>query len=67
MELPRKGVARSVKSKLSRRSLPRGRFPGSPHHVQQLVGSDGTDLKVLFEITELGREYLKLRDNTSPS
>jgi hypothetical protein len=32
-----------------------------------LVNSDQTDLKVLFEITELGHQYLSLRDNTSPS
>jgi len=32
-----------------------------------LVGSDGNDLKIMFEITDLGLEYLKLRDNTSSS
>jgi hypothetical protein len=32
-----------------------------------LVNADQTDLKTLFEITELGHQYLKLRDITSPS
>ncbi|MEB3020386.1 hypothetical protein [[Mycobacterium] crassicus] len=32
-----------------------------------LVGADQTDLKTLFEITELGHQYLKLRDSTSPA
>jgi len=32
-----------------------------------LVNTDGTDLKVLFEITELGHQHLALRDNASSS
>jgi hypothetical protein len=32
-----------------------------------LVNADQTDLKTLFEITELGYQYLKLRDTTLPS
>lgn len=50
--------------RLKQIGLVRGRTNLNP---AALVNSDQTDLKTLFEITDLGHQYLKLRDGSSPS
>lgn len=50
--------------RLKQLGLVRGKTNLSP---AALVGSDGSDMKVLFEITELGDQYLDLRANIDPT